>query len=322
MTGPIAEGLRRAAVAAGSAPSVHNTQPWRWHTRPDALELHAERRRQLRISDPDGRMLTISCGAALHHALVELAAQGLRGIVAPLPDPARPDLLARLTVAGHAPVSTAAIRTHDAMALRRTDRRPVVEVPMDEATMRAIATSAEPYGAVLRFLPPDRVATLATLVASAEQLERASVGWREERDAWVGGAQPWGTGVPDANIPSRPPASAVPGRDFGRAGTLPIRDVPGGAAEYAVLTGADDSPAGWLRAGQALSAAWLTASELDVSVMPISSVVEVPTTRRALRALLPGGSWPHLVLRLGLTDPGERGPEATPRLPASRTVAD
>ncbi len=55
--------------------------------------------------------------------------------------------------------------------------------------------------------------------------------------------------------------------------------------------------------------------------MPISSVIEVPTTRRALRELLSSTSWPYLVLRLGLTDPDERGPVATPRLPASRTVA-
>src|SRR5436305_2280585 len=79
----VAEGLRRAAIDAGSAPSVHNTQPWRWRTRSAALELWADRGRQLRVSDPDGRMLTLSCGAALHHAVVALAVQGLRGVVVP-----------------------------------------------------------------------------------------------------------------------------------------------------------------------------------------------------------------------------------------------
>jgi hypothetical protein len=316
----VAEGLRRAAIVAGSAPSVHNTQPWHWRTRPGALELWADRGRQLRISDPDGRMLTISCGAALHHALVELAVQGLQAIVLPFPDPARPDLLARLTTAGNIPISTATIRVHDAIALRRTDRRPVAATPMDESTMLAIANAARRYGAFLRFLPAGRVAPLASLVATAERLESASDAWRAERDGWLGGAPPWGTGVPDSNIPSRPPGSAVPERDFGRTGTLPIGDRPDSAPDYAVLHGEEDTPTGWLQAGQALSAAWLTANELDVSVMPISSVVEVPTTRRALRELLCTTSWPYLVLRLGLTDPGDRGPLATPRLPAGRTV--
>lgn len=318
----VAEGLRRAALAAGNAPSVHNTQPWRWCTRPGALELWADRRRQLHVSDPAGRLLTISCGAALHHALVELAVQGLRGVVLPFPDPTRLDLLARLTVAGNVPISTATIRIHDAIALRRTDRRPVSGVPMDDSTMLAIANAARPYGAFLRFVAPDRIPSLGALVATAERLESASAAWRAERDAWVGDAAAWGTGVPDRNIPNRPPRSVVPGRDFGRAGTLPVVDQPDDAAQYAVLYGDEDTPWAWLRAGQALSAAWLTANELDVSVMPISSVVEVPTTRRQLRALLSGTSWPYLVLRLGLTDPAGRGPVATPRLPASRTVLD
>ena len=87
-----------------------------------------------------------------------------------------------------------------------------------------------------------------------------------------------------------------------------------------MLCGEEDRPAGWLAAGQALSALWLTAGELGVSVVPVSSVIEVPVTRRALRDLLGSTTWPYLVLRLGLTDPRERGPLATPRLPADRTV--
>src|SRR5436305_12189536 len=162
---------------------------------------------------------------------------------------------------------------------------------MDEATMAAIVNAARTDGAGLRFLPPERIASLAALVATAEGLENASWAWRDERDAWVDGTRPWGTGIPDASIPSHRSRSAVPGREFGRHGTLPIGDVPDSGAEYAVLHGGEDTPPGWLGAGQALSAAWLTASELDVSVMPISSVVEVPVTRRALRELLSGRTW-------------------------------
>ena len=48
------------------APSVHNTQPWRFHVGPAGLELHADRSRQLPAVDPFGRELLISCGAALY----------------------------------------------------------------------------------------------------------------------------------------------------------------------------------------------------------------------------------------------------------------
>ena len=316
----IDEALRHAAAMAGDAPSVHNTQPWRWHVADGALELWADRDRQLRVADPVGRMLTVSCGTALHHALVALAAQGLRPAVVPLPDPARPDLLARVTVSGNAPITSADIRMYDATALRRTDRRPVSPDRMDETTMQALANAARPHGVVLRYLTRDRVAAVAELAAAATEAQQADEAWRAELRRWTGDPGTSGTGVPDVNLPERPVRNPVPERDFGRRGTLPVGDEPGGEPVYAVLCGEEDRPAGWLAAGQALSALWLTAGELGVSVVPVSSVIEVPVTRRALRDLLGSTTWPYLVLRLGLTDPRERGPLATPRLPADRTV--
>src|SRR5690242_17336313 len=65
-----------AAEAARYAPSILSTQPWRWRVRPGRMELFAEPRRQLGVTDPDGRLLILSCGTALHHACVALAAKG------------------------------------------------------------------------------------------------------------------------------------------------------------------------------------------------------------------------------------------------------
>src|SRR4051795_2558128 len=90
--------LDRAAVEAAvevacRPPSIHNTQPWLWVLRAGQLELRADRDRQLRVADPDGHSLLISCGAALH--LTELALRGQGWLVRAqrLPDPADPDLL-------------------------------------------------------------------------------------------------------------------------------------------------------------------------------------------------------------------------------------
>ena len=62
-----------------------------------SLELHADNDRQLRALDPTGRQLVISCGCALFNARVGLAADRMVEVDR-LPDPAKPDLLARLTV--------------------------------------------------------------------------------------------------------------------------------------------------------------------------------------------------------------------------------
>src|SRR5690349_20755278 len=68
--------LIAAAGAAGYAPSIHNTQPWHWRVSGDVMELSAEPDRQLPTTDPDGRLMVLSCGAALHHARTALAAEG------------------------------------------------------------------------------------------------------------------------------------------------------------------------------------------------------------------------------------------------------
>jgi hypothetical protein len=66
--------LSPAVEQALRAPSVHNTQPRRWRITPSGIELHADGDRHLAATDPDRRDLVLSCGAALHHLQVALAA--------------------------------------------------------------------------------------------------------------------------------------------------------------------------------------------------------------------------------------------------------
>src|SRR4051812_25730308 len=162
----IGEALAEAAAVAGHAPSILNTQPWRWRLESGRLELLAERSRQLPVTDPEGRLLTISCGAALHHARTALAAAGWSTHVARLPDPGQPDLLATLTITGPASVSEAATRLAGAIPLRHTDRRPVSEAPLPDADLNAIATAAR-ADAGLQVLTHGQIPDLATAVHRA-----------------------------------------------------------------------------------------------------------------------------------------------------------
>ena len=79
-----------AVERALRAPSVHNTQPWRWRVDDDAVQLHADWTRHLVATDPDRRDLVLSCGAALHHLLVALAARGLEAQSTGCPTPTTP----------------------------------------------------------------------------------------------------------------------------------------------------------------------------------------------------------------------------------------
>ncbi len=312
--------LASAARTAGHAPSVHNTQPWRWRVQAPALLLLADRTRQLKVADPDGRLLLLSCGAALHHARVALAAEGWAVRVERLPDDDNPDLLARLTLTGPAPVTGPALRHMQTVRIRRTDRRPVSPVPVAADVLEEIRRAAIDEGAQLHLLRPQDVFRLAAVAAQAEQSEGLDPQWREEIAYWATRAAGDPLGVPADAIPTEMPRTTVPGRDFTVAGTLDISTEHDKAASYAILYGDEDSPAGWLRGGEALSAAWLAATEHDASLLPLSASVEVTSTREALHQMLSFTGHPYLVVRVGAPDPDRAGPPHTPRLPAEQVV--
>jgi nitroreductase len=316
---PPATALAEAAGMAGHAPSLHNAQPWRWTVLPETLELRVVRERHLSVMDPEGRLLTLSCGVALHHARVALAAEGWTPVVERLPDPAQPDLLARLTGLKHTGADPAAMRLVQCIQVRRTDRRPVSDEPIPTAALGEIDRAATREGVNLQVLDDTQKIQLASAAQQAATVEADEPQLQEELAYWTSRAGA-GAGLPPEVLPQEAPQTTVPVRDFGRHGTLPVGPGHDRAAVYGILWGAEDEPDSWLRAGEGLSAAWLTATRLGVSLVPLSGVVEVESTRNTLRHMLSGLGYPYLSMRLGLADPTHAGPPHTPRLDVAQTV--
>ena len=304
-----AHALAEAASAAGYAPSILNTQPWRWRLTAGTLELRLVPDRILRVTDPDGRLATLSCGVALHHARIALAAQGWHAAVTRMPPGGGSDLLARLHIEGRAPIDPASALHLRTVPLRHTDRRPVAGTPVDPADLAAIATAVRAQHTELHELRPDQVIELAAAADHAQRSEAADPAWQTELAYWTGGSRPAGSGVPDTVIPERNTQTTVPGRDFGHHGELAVSAGHDKAAVFVMLYGLDDEPAGWL-----------TATELGVSVLPHSAPIEVIATRQAMRAMIASVGYPYLVLRLGTTDPADTAASHTSRLPAEQII--
>ncbi|WP_426504321.1 Acg family FMN-binding oxidoreductase [Dactylosporangium sp. McL0621] len=312
--------LLEAATTARYAPSIHNTQPWRWRLIGNVLDLHLERHRVLTVTDPDARLATLSCGAALHHARMALAAQGWRATVVRQPDVTDANHLAQLHIEGRAPADQPSALHLRTIPLRHTDRRPVTGEPVGPQQLQAITAAIEAENTWLHTLRPDQVLQLASAADHAQRTEAQEFAWRDELAYWTGGTRAAGTGIPDAAIPDRATRTTVPGRDFGHHGDLPISAAHDKAAVFALLHGHTDEPRDWLRAGEALSAGWLTAVEHGVSVLPHSAPIEVISTRQAMRAILASTGYPYLMLRLGTIDPADAGPPHAPRLPADQII--
>ncbi len=308
--------LTAAAQDALRAPSVLNTQPWRWRIDADVLELHADRDRQLPVADPGGRLLLLSCGATLHHARIAMAAAGWSAQVRRMADTFTDDLLARILVGAPKQSSADERAMHQAIDRRRTDRRPFGDEPVPPEAVQKLVAAAEAEQTKLHRVPIGQMPILA-IAAAAGDAEMSDPQYRGELMRWANRPSWSGDSVPADTIVRRVPRR-VPVREL----TMPPQEgmtvQPGGdrGAAYFVLFGDGDDAPDWLRAGEALSAVLLTAVALGLSVAPISDVIEVAHPRELVRGLLAGRGHPYIVLRCGLGGPTEDLATAPRRDPA------
>jgi nitroreductase len=303
MTPALATAVQRAL----RAPSVHNTQPWRWGITAAAVQLHADPGRHLVATDPDRRDLVISCGAALHHLQVALAATGAGTSVVRLPDPDDRDHLATVTI-DQGPADTAAARLSTAIERRRTDRRRMSHTALGAGQIRTLIDAADRAGA--RLVPigsPAARELLTSAMLDAAGRQAFVPGYAAELRIWTGRYRGSGDGVPRENV-APPPVGLVepaPLRHFPHGVLAQPRDPSGPrapddtAALFAVTTPGDDV-LDHLRAGEALSAVLLTATGLGLATTPLSQAMEVRETRELIgRAVLHAPDHPQILLRIG-----------------------
>ncbi|GGM25729.1 Acg family FMN-binding oxidoreductase [Dactylosporangium sucinum] len=314
--------LTSAVLAALDAPSMLNTQPWQWRIAGDRAELRADRRRQLPALDPDGRLMTLSCGVALHHARVALGAAGAGVDVTHLPDADEPDLLAVLRYTGSVPKTGNAERLRRAISVRRSDRRPFLDVAVPAPALDRMRAAAEAAGAHLHLVNPAEVTAVVVAAGHAADVERADPAYRADLAAWVHTDDGSGTGVPPATTEPNG-ARTVPIRSFtGRDTDASVYDAPEVAdrfARYAVVVTDHDTPRDWLAAGEALSAVLLTATAEGLATSPMSDMVEIVAARETLRRAIGNVGHPAIVVRIGVPGRGDTGPRS-PRRAASDAV--
>lgn len=119
--GTIKSGLKLAC----RAPSIHNSQPWHWVLDGSALQLFVDRVRLVDVADSSGREAIMSCGTALDHLRVAMAALGWQTVTERFPDSDNRDLLATIGFRPLEFVSEVQYRRADAILERRTDRLPL-----------------------------------------------------------------------------------------------------------------------------------------------------------------------------------------------------
>jgi hypothetical protein len=289
-------------TAAARAPSVHNTQPWRFRVGPSAVELWSDPRRRLRV-DPSGREMLISCGAALFGLRLAVRSLGYLPVTELLPDPARLRLMARVSVGAAAPMAGLERELLDAVPHRHTHRGPFASGPLPRGLLAGLQHDALAEGATLAFvtggLAYDQLERIAAAAARRGDLSPRA---RADIRRWTRTAASMARdGIPATALASRTgrPPGRLPQRDFdlGRG----IARLPSGGASpsaTAVLLTPGDRRADWLRAGQALYRLLLHAASQRVFASLHTQLLEDTTTRNLITSQLALAGHPQMVLQL------------------------
>ncbi|BFU43747.1 nitroreductase [Krasilnikovia sp. MM14-A1004] len=311
--------LRAVVEAATMAPSLHNSQPWRFEVRDGGVDVFADHTRQLEVLDPAGRELLISCGAAVFTLRLAMRAQGAvprtRLLLAD-GDPAdRP--VARVEPGRAAAAGAQVTALAAAIARRHTNRWPFAATVVPSDVVEQLVQAAAFEGAVLTVANASARTAILGLTRAAERRLRRDHGYRAELGRWTRPGLRRTDGIPPSAIGPWDALETMPIRDFGLVHPALLR-----RAErfepypmILVLATRGDDRRDWLAAGQALQRVLLVATANGLATTPISQPVELPAVRAVLTDT-PGGVWAQMVIRIGY------GPaaQATPRRPLAEVL--
>lgn len=288
------------------APSSHNIHPWLFSVRGDALEMYADRSQSLPICDPCDRELTISCGAALQFARLAARNFGREGMVELMPNPANPDLLARLRLGAVSPPTTAEARRFNAIPHRHVVRPSDDGTGIPELNLRYLSTLAATYGIdFTASSDPDVRERIASLVVQADRRQMQDPSFRRELGRWM-------DLPPDSESNETSANTTAINRQVSRAASTVMRVfnlVPETVASHEYLvtnspwlglfSSLSDSPKIWLRTGMALADVFLELTAQGLSCSFVDQPIEVSETRAEVAGTLHANGLAQMLMRVG-----------------------
>ncbi len=311
-----AEVIKSAVQLACRAPSLHNSQPWRWVADCGSLKLFLDRDRVVHSTDRSGREAIISCGVVLDHLRVATAAAGWTVTVDRFPNPNNLDHLASVEFSPMDFVTDAHRRRADAILSRRTDRLPFAAPPEWESFGPILCADAGDSGVQLDVIADETRAELAEASQLTESLRLYDSSYHAELDWWTA---PFETidGIPHSSLISAAESERV---DIGR--TFPVirhserrAGIDVDRSKVLVLSTEGDTRRDALACGEVLSRVLLDATLAGMATCPLTHVTELAASRNIIAALTGRNARPQALVRVGVAPILEELPPPTPRRP-------
>ena len=310
------EVVKRAVQLACRAPSVHNSQPWRWVAEGAGLHLFVDRCRWVHSADRSGREAIISCGAVLDHLRIAMVAAGWQAHIERFPNPNNRDHLASLEFSPLEFVTDAQRKRTEAILQRRTDRLPLGRPTYWASFEPVLRSSVDESVAMLDVLSDDVRPQLVEASQLTEALRRDDASYHAELQWWT---SPFALseGVPPDALASDSERQRVDvARDFPSRSHLDRRgDVAVDWSKVLVLSTAEDTRTDVLRCGEALSTVLLECTMAGMATCTLTHLIELDDSRDIVRKLLWEHGEPQVLIRVGIAPSMEDLPAATPRRP-------
>ncbi|SOJ53951.1 Putative NAD(P)H nitroreductase acg [Mycobacterium simulans] len=308
--------LKNAVQLACRAPSVHNSQPWRWVSEKGGVHLFVDRRRIVPATDHSGREAFLSCGAVLDHLRAAMLAARWQASITRFPNPNNPDHLATIEFIPADHVTATQRNRAQAILQRRTDRLPFDRPTFWDRFEPVLRSTVDGSVAMLEVLPDDLRPQLAEASQLSEALRRDDSSYHAELEWWT---SPFALaqGVPPGNLPSKAERRRVDvGRDFPvRSHQDRRREITSDYSKILVLSTPEDTRTDVLRCGEMLSTVLLECTMSGMATCTLTHLIESSQSRDIVRGLTGQRGQPQVLIRVGISPPLEELPAPTPRRP-------
>ncbi|MCG7592623.1 NAD(P)H nitroreductase [Mycobacterium sp. PSTR-4-N] len=316
--------LSDAVALACRAPSLHNSQPWRFISTGDVVSLFLDPDSAPRHTDTSGRELIISCGAVLDHFRVAMAAVGYQATTDRFPNPNNPNHLCDIEFRPAGFVAEAYRQRAEAIRRRHTDRLPFAAPPHWDAFaefLEQLPVAHDWPGVSMAVLPGESRADLIRASEMARTARRYDSAYHAELFGWTTPLA-ISEGIPAGTLASPSESERVAfGREFPTPGTgdrLP--DIATDESRVIVLSTEDSTRDSLLRCGEMLSSILLDATMAGLATCTLSHLTEVPASRRIVAALTGSSSIPQVLVRIGSSCGHDDLTPKTPRRPVSEVL--
>ncbi|MDT5071350.1 MAG: hypothetical protein QOH82_670 [Mycobacterium sp.] len=314
--------INAAVELACRAPSLHNSQPWRWVSDSAGLHLFADPTRKVQVADPSGREALISCGAVLDHLRVAMAAAGWSAHVDRFPNPNNLKHVASIDFRTMDFVTDGQRERADAILRRRTDRLPLAEptnwTAFEYALRNTMCDAAVRLDVLTNVVRPElaEASRISTTLRLYDSSYHAELEWWTSN---IGSSE----GIPRSALVSATERERV---DLERA--FPVADpqerraaIDQDRARILALSTDADSREDAVRCGEALSTVLLECTLAGMATCTLTHITEFPAGRGVIAALIGTSAFPQLLIRVGEAPAIEQAPPATGRRPLKDVLA-